>query len=189
VKLWLLRHARVELGPGLCYGASDIAADEAETRMAAQGAAASLPAGLGVRVSGLGRAGQMAEELGALRPDLGPAQRDPRLNEMDFGTFELQPWDAIPRNAVDMWVADFAHHRFGGRESTQDVINRVGLALVEQCALCGPAGEALWITHAGVIRAATYIAQHGLHRQVEVDLWPAVAPPPGGLTCIELHLG
>jgi alpha-ribazole phosphatase len=189
VKLWLLRHARVELAPGLCYGATDIAADEAETRLAAQAAAATLPLGLGVRVSGLRRAGQMAEALGALRPDLGPAQRDPRLNEMDFGTFELQPWDAIPRDAIDLWVADFARHRFGGVESTQEVINRVGQALVEPCALGGPAHEVLWITHAGVIRAATYIAQHGLHRQVEVDLWPAVAPPPGGLTCIELHLG
>ena len=189
MKLWLLRHARVELAPGLCYGASDVAADEAETRVAAQAAAASLPAGLAVRVSGLGRAGQMAEALGALRPDLGPAQRDPRHNEMDFGTFELQSWDAIPRDAIDLWVADFASHRFGGVECTQDVIDRVGLALQEQWAHCGPAGEVLWITHAGVIRAATYIAQHGLHRQVEVDLWPTAAPPPGGLTCIELHLG
>jgi alpha-ribazole phosphatase len=131
----------------------------------------------------------MADALAALRPDLGVAQRDDRLNEMDFGSFELQAWDAIPRAVVDQWVADFAHHRFGGVESTQDVINRVGQALVAQAATSGPEGEALWITHAGVIRAASHIARHGLSRTVTVDLWPTEAPDPGGLTSLDITLG
>ena len=189
MKLWLLRLAPVALAPGLCYGVSDVAADDDATRVAALAAAASLPAGLAVRVSGLARARQMAAALADLRPDLGPAQRDSRLNEMDFGTFELQPWDAIPREAIDHWVADFAHHRFGGVESTQDVIRRVGQAAASQWAHSGPAGEALWITHAGVIRAATFIARHGLNRLVEVALWPTEAPSPGTLATIDLDLG
>src|SRR5690606_18470493 len=132
MKLWLLRHARVSLPPGLCYGASDVPADEVHTRMAARHWAQTLPAGLRLRVSALGRAGQLARALRALRPDLPEALVDARLNEMDFGRWEQQHWDAIPRAAFDDWMADFAHHRVGGGESTQTVIDRVAAALADE---------------------------------------------------------
>lgn len=184
MKLWLLRHARVEVAPGICYGASDLPANAEHSREAAAAAAALLPAGLPVWVSALGRAGLLADELRALRPDLGPAQMDPRLNEMNFGTWEAQPWDAIPRTAFDAWTADFAGHRFGGVESTQDVIDRVAAALTDSCA--NSAQQAVWITHAGVIRAVKYLLLHGSSRIQHANQWPAEAPAPGGLVCLEV---
>ena len=63
MKLWLLRHARVLLPSGLCYGASDVPADEALTAKAAQAIAPLLPAGLPVRVSDLRRAQQLHQAL------------------------------------------------------------------------------------------------------------------------------
>lgn len=178
MKLWLLRHAQVELDAGLCYGASDVPAGQAITEQAAQSLALLLPAGLPVWVSGLGRAQQLAGELGRLRPDLGAACTDFRLNEMDFGQWELQRWDAIPRCAFDDWMADFAHHRFGGAESTQQVLDRVAAALDALRASRTP--EAVWITHAGVIRAAQFIARHGHASIRSVAQWPTDAPEPGG---------
>lgn len=184
MKLWLWRHARVELEAGLCYGASDVPANEALTQTAAQAAAEQLPAGLPVWVSGLGRCQQLARALQGLRPDLPAPCTDTRLNEMDFGHWELQPWDAIPRAAFDTWMADFAHHRFGGAESTQQLIDRVADALdaLRQQGL----SEALWITHAGVIRALQYVVVHGRKPIAGVAQWPKDAPDTGGHLCLRL---
>jgi alpha-ribazole phosphatase len=177
MKLWLLRHARVTLEDGLCYGASDVPADAALTDAAARAAAEVLPVGLPVWVSGMGRAQQLARALQALRPDLRAPLTDTRLNEMDFGRWELQRWDAVPRAAFDRWMADFAHHRFGGIESTQQVIDRVADAL--DALRAGGASEAVWITHAGVIRAAQFVAEHGRAPIETVSQWPREAPEPG----------
>lgn len=184
MKLWLWRHARVNLEPGLCYGASDVPANEALTQAAAQMAAAKLPVGLPVWVSGLGRCQQLAHALRGLRPDLPEPCTDTRLNEMDFGHWELQPWDSIPRAAFDVWMADFAHHRFGGAESTQQLIDRVADALdaLHQREL----PEALWITHAGVIRALQYVVAHGRGPIEGVARWPKDAPDTGGHLCLRL---
>ncbi len=186
MKLWLLRHAEVLLPPGLCYGASDVAADAARTREAARAAAAQLPANLPVRVSGLGRAQQLARELHALRPDLGPATADTRLNEMDFGCWELQRWDAIPRDAMDAWTADFDAHRFGGKESVQQLLARVAATLADVRRALDADGQALWVTHAGVIRAVQHIVANGHVPLGDAARWPRAAVPMGGLHRIAL---
>ncbi|MES2940568.1 MAG: histidine phosphatase family protein [Pseudomonadota bacterium] len=186
MKLWLLRHAEVLLPPGLCYGGSDVAADAQRTREAAQAAAAQLPANLPVRVSGLGRAQQLARELHALRPDLGPATIDTRLNEMDFGCWELQRWDAIPRDAMDAWTADFDAHRFGGKDSVQLMLARVADALAEARTAPGADGETLWITHAGVIRSVLHLTAHGHVPVGAAAHWPRTEAPMGGLHAIAL---
>src|SRR5687767_1076933 len=114
MKIWLIRHAPVLLPPGICYGASDVPADKAASLQAAQMAAEQLPSGLSVKVSGLKRAQQLASHLAMLRPDLPATIVDTRLNEMNFGCWEMQPWSAVPQPAFDAWLADFDHHRFGG---------------------------------------------------------------------------
>lgn len=184
MKLWLLRHARVALEAGLCYGASDVPADAALTQAAAESAAALLPVGLPVWVSGLGRAQQLAHALWALRPDLRAPLTDTRLNEMNFGQWELQRWDAVPRAAFDTWMADFAHQRFGGAESTQQVIERVADAL--RALRESGASEAVWVTHAGVIRAARFVAARGRGPITDVAQWPREAPEPGGHCRLDL---
>ena len=184
MKLWLLRHAQVVLKPGLCYGASDVAADGALNLEAAQRAAAFLPQGLSVCTSALGRTQQLGEALQGLRPDLGQPRADARLNEMNFGQWELQRWDVIPRAAFDAWMADFAQHRFGGAESTQAILDRVGAALADLRER--ETEEAVWITHAGVIRAVLYLAANGSTPIERVDQWPREAPAPGGYIQITL---
>jgi alpha-ribazole phosphatase len=132
-----------------------------------------------VRVSDLGRAQQLHRSLRAHRPDLGEAQTDPRIREMDFGTWEQTAWDAVPRAAFDAWMDDFAQHRFGGAENVDGLMARVADALDETRAATGPSGAALWITHAGVIRSAIYLAQHGRRSVASAAQWPREAPQPG----------
>lgn len=182
MKLWLLRHARVLLPEGLCHGSSDVPADAALTREAAQAFAQLLPSGTPVWVSGLLRAQQMVSALQAARPELGAARMDTRLNEMDFGTWELQRWDSMPRGAFDDWMADFAQHRFGGAESTQMLLDRVAAALDD--VRSATSTDVLWVTHAGVIRAVQHIAATGDAHIGGAAEWPKDAPEPGGWTSL-----
>lgn len=176
MRLRLLRHAPVLLPPGTCYGASDVAADDALTVAAARRWAPDLADGARIRVSTLSRARQLADAILELSPDLGSPIVDPRLAEMDFGDWELRRWDSIPAEAFDGWIADFAHHEVGGGESTQAVIDRVAEAIDDERSL---GGDAVWITHAGVIRAVTYIVGGGSRPIASVDDWPRAAPLPG----------
>lgn len=189
MKLWLLRHARVLAAPGLCYGASDLPADPEATQKAAQDAATALPAGLPVWVSGLGRARQLAHALSVLRPDLGVPRCDVRLNEMDFGCWEDQAWDNIPRAAIDAWTADFTHHRFGGVENTQEVLDRVAAALADVHAQVGASGEAVWVTHAGVVRAVILLTTQGRRPIRNAREWPDTPVGHGELMGIDVTPG
>jgi alpha-ribazole phosphatase len=172
MKLWLARHAQPLIGRGICYGATDMAADAALTTAAANALAASLPAGTVCRVSPLRRCQQLAAALALLRPDLPIYANtciDLRLKEVNFGHFEGVPWTQIPKAAVDAWTADFGNHRFGGIESANEVLQRVKAALNDSLAL--NAGHVLWITHAGVIRACSLVKQ-GIYRVDTTEQWP-----------------
>jgi alpha-ribazole phosphatase len=175
MKLWLVRHAQVLLPPGICYGATDVAADAVATLSAAKALAAELPPELPLWVSPLQRCEQLAQVLQGLRPDLAYKITEPSLAEMDFGHWEGRAWSGIPQSDLDAWVADFAHHRFGGRESVAEVMQRVALVW-EATRRAGQ--DAVWITHAGVIRAASLLHQ-GVRQVQRADQWPKEGPAFG----------
>ena len=179
--IWLIRHAQVLLPPGVCYGATDVAAEPEATLAAAHALADALPRELQLRVSPLQRCEQLAQALQGLRPDL-VFETDAKLAEMDFGCWEGQPWSDIPQAALDAWVADFAQHRFGGRESVSEVMQRVAHAWDATLAL---SSDAAWITHAGVIRAASLLHQ-GVRQVQQADQWPREAPGFGQWQILEL---
>lgn len=169
MRLWLVRHPAVLLPAGICYGATDVPADPDHTAACARRLAQALPTGLAGACSPRVRCRSLAEALQALRPDL-RVRPDARLAEMDFGRWEGQPWDAIGAHALAAWTDDFAHHRPGGGESVTLFLARVRQAL-DDTAAQGDA-QAVWITHAGVIKAARWLlsAREALTR---ADQWPA----------------
>ena len=176
MNLWLVRHARPLVAPGICYGALDVPADAAATQAAAQRLAAALPAGARVAHSTLQRCELLALALQALRPDL-TLQPDARLREMDFGAWEGRAWDAIGQSAIDAWVADFATHAPGGGEHLGAMLQRVALAL--QDARQTPAADVVWITHAGVARCVAWLQQQGAAALPRAADWPVAAPDFG----------
>lgn len=190
MKLWLLRHARPLVDSGICYGALDVAADEAATQEAARRAAAELPAGLMVWYSPLQRCERLAHVLQGLRPDLA-MKPEPWLQEMDFGRWEGVPWNQIPAAAMDAWMADFGGHRFGGRESANEVLCRVEQALAAYCAWAVDREEGVcgaWITHAGVFRSV-HLLLAGVRTLQRAEQWPSTVLPYGALDQVEVHEG
>lgn len=174
MKLWLVRHAQPLIEPGVCYGATDVAADEQATLQSARELAQTLPTGVSLVSSPLQRCERLARCLRGLRPDL-VYKPDARLVEMDFGCWEGQRWDAVPQPDFDRWMAAFGEHRFGGRENVRDFMQRVALAW-DETQLVGR--DAVWITHAGVIRAATLLAR-GVREVDQALQWPRDAPAFG----------
>ena len=181
MKLWLVRHAPPLVEAGICYGRLDMPADAAATLEGARQLAALLPAGIRVLSSPLQRCEQLAQALQAQRPDLA-YKTDARLQEMDFGQWEGRAWDEIGPAALDAWVADFALHRPGSGESVQSFMQRVAELWDEACAAAPAAGAdtaadtgMLWITHAGVMRAATLLYR-GIRRISRADQWPRATP-------------
>jgi len=188
-RLWLVRHPRPLVEPGICYGVSDLPADPLDTVRAAQALAGALPARCRLFVSALRRAQQLAQAVQALRPELPVARVEPRLNEIDFGCWEMQAWDGIERSAFDAWTADFARHRFGGRESVAELLQRVEAALA-QALVPGPGEEGVadlvWITHAGVIRALAHLQACPDRLPATAGHWPREAPAFGQWRIVDL---
>ncbi len=184
MKLWLLRHALVQAEPGLCYGISELPADPAATADAARRFAPWPAPGSALWCSPSQRTRELAQALHEQRPDLAEPLADDRLREMDFGQWEMQPWDRIDRSAIDAWVADFGRHRFGGRESAQEVVDRTTRALQQARSLALP--EMVWVTHAGVIRAAIFVhtAPPGMPIS-SANQWPLSAPDMGQWISLE----
>ena len=174
MKFWLVRHAQPLVEAGVCYGASDILADEPATAQAAQALALELPSDLKVMCSPLTRCTQLANALQQLRPDL-TWKPETRLAEMNFGHWEGQRWNDIPAAALAQWTTDFGPWRFGGVESVQDLMQRVS-ALWEETR--STQVGTLWVTHAGVIRAATLLSQ-GVQQVTHARQWPQQALPFG----------
>lgn len=208
LRLWLLRHAQPIGVEGLCYGATDVSVAARDTHVAAQaffqafvqarrqdwGVAAapmhdvnetmSLPT---VWVSERTRAQDLAQAVCALLADSHvPAQVDARLNEFDFGQWEGVPWAHIPKSALDVWTADFAHHRFGGQDSTAALVLRVQSALqslrtLQPCTAgsTDPTRHVVWVTHAGVIRAVEWLRRGQPVEALRAQDWPVQAPAFG----------
>lgn len=171
MKLLLVRHAKPLVPPGTCYGASDLPADAQHTARAARALAGRLPAGAHVVCSPLQRCAALADAVADLRPDV-RTQVDDRLREMDFGDWEGRPWREIAPAEIEAWTGDFAHHRPGGGESVASLLARVALALEETRGRAIATGRTpVWITHAGVMRAAMLLA-NGCAAPPEPDRWP-----------------
>ena len=125
MSLILLRHTRPDVAEGVCYGRTDLLPAE-DFVTVASAVIAGLPDVSRVVTSPLVRCARLAERIAAAR-DLDP-ETDPRIVEMDFGSWERTPWDAIPRDELNAWAADFHGARPHGGESVAMLAARVGAA-------------------------------------------------------------
>jgi alpha-ribazole phosphatase len=138
MKLILVRHPQPQVAPGVCYGSTDLAIAPGQLEQTL--ATLELPADLPIYSSPLRRCAELAARLGD------NIIYDARLAEMHFGDWEMQPWDAIPRAAIDAWAADMVHYRPGDGESVLQMAERI-TAFYNALT-----GDAIIICHAGAMR-------------------------------------
>lgn len=188
--LWLVRHARPIVQPGICYGRSDLPADAEHTQATAQALSKALlnsthSGDFEVRASPLQRTRALADALTSTHPKALNITSDHRLAEMDFGTWEGKLWADISPEAYDAWTADFTHHRVGNGESVAMLLERVRLAWKDtfNSAMAQGRQSALWVTHAGVIRAMQLL-HAGIKLPLQASDWPREAPGFGEWTAL-----
>ncbi|MEJ5150377.1 histidine phosphatase family protein [Comamonas sp. MYb396] len=175
--LWLQRHAQPLVAPGICYGRTDMAADDKATIAAAQAlqnawASEALPAST-VWHSPLQRCSQLATALQAQAPAFALRACDD-LAEMDFGAWEGQRWDGIAREEMQAWTADFMAYAPGGGESLATMMARVTRALDAARQQALETGQpVLWISHAGVAQCTHWLLTRGQRLPLAKD-WPSV---------------
>ena len=175
--LWLQRHAQPLVAPGICYGRTDMAADDKATAAAAQAlqsawAAEALPAGT-VWHSPLQRCAQLATALQMQAPAFQLSACND-LAEMDFGAWEGQRWDGIAREEMQAWTADFMAYAPGGGESLATMMARITRALDAARQQARETGQpVLWISHAGVAQCAHWLLTRGQRLPLAKD-WPSV---------------
>jgi alpha-ribazole phosphatase len=157
MELYLIRHTTPLVGKGVCYGQSDVPlAASFETEW--QAIRNWLPPGVQcVSTSPLSRCRRLAQRV-ATHYGV-PLREDDRLRELNFGRWEMQPWDALPEPELSAWMNDYVHVPCPGGESYTQLIGRVASFLESLRAQAS--GRVVVVTHAGVIRSA-YAVLHGL---------------------------
>lgn len=165
-RLLLIRHTAPDIAPGVCYGRQDIPARLAERTAwladwdAGRHPGQPWPACQRLISSPAQRCRALAV---ALSQRLGlPLRIDPTWQEMDFGAWEGQSWDAIGQPAIDAWAADPLDFAPGDGESARTMAQRV----VQACEALHRLGQdTILVTHGGVIRL--------------LQAWHAVRPADG----------
>jgi len=176
MEIVLIRHTRPAVDDGVCYGRSDVdVCADFDAHVRDVRARLGDVADAAMFSSPLLRCRKLAEVLGIPR-------YDERLQELDFGDWELLPWSRIDRTEIDRWRADVVAFTPPGGES-YGMLHRRAVAFLEE--ICAEGLErVLVVTHGGVIRAL-------LARVLDIALEQSLAYRPGfgSLTRIALRDG
>jgi len=146
MSLILVRHPQPLVASGICYGRTNLAVAPEEQARKLAALIKTLPENAALFSSPLQRCAGIASQL----PQQ-PVILDARLVEMDFGAWEMQPWDDIPRADIDAWAADLIEYHPGGGESLLQMAARVQDFYADFQRQQG-ADSSIIICHAGTIR-------------------------------------
>ncbi len=147
MEIYLIRHTTPDIEKGICYGQTDL--DLSDTFPEAfKTVSRHIPNRIdfSIQSSPLKRCAQLAQYLGT------PVRFDDRLKELDFGSWEMQNWNDIPKGQLDPWMADFVNVKVTNGESYTELSARVRHYFETLKKPPGKQGYII-VTHAGPIRA------------------------------------
>lgn len=163
MEVFIIRHTQVTVSKALCYGQSDVALAESFEEEAAQ-IKANIPTDFElVYSSPLQRCMRLATYLSE------SVRIDEALKEVDFGAWEMKPWEALPQEELNQWMQDFVHVAPPQGESLKTLYERVAQFMDKL--RTQPHQKIGIITHAGVIRCIyAYLLEIPLHNIFKIDL-------------------
>ena len=146
--LAVIRHTRLDIDSGRCYGQSEVAlADSFDSELASLQSRLTAPHG-SVYSSPARRCSHLARQLAGFAVEA--IETDERLLEYHFGDWEMMRWDDIDSTALNPWMQDFVHLSPPNGENLVQMFARVAEFMNQlrerdhqRC---------LIVTHAGVIR-------------------------------------
>ncbi len=161
--LYLVRHTKVSLELGVCYGQTDV--DVADTFISELSVILQQLSEIEFSAlfsSPLLRCKKLAEKI----PFNGDIIYDERLKELDFGSWELKKWDEIYRQKESKkWFDNYLQVSCPNGESYDDLLRRVSDFLTDLQKI-NINGNICIITHGGVIGSIISILKKIEPRQV-----------------------
>lgn len=145
MQVHLIRHTKLDIGKGICYGQSDVPvansfAEEKDRILQSLDQDYDM-----VYSSPLSRCSKLARSISSKQ-----YRKDPRLLEMDFGDWEMKKWEDIDQIKLNAWMADFINIKPENGENLVEIYARV-CAFIQDL-LQTPHEKIAIITHAGVVR-------------------------------------
>ena len=164
MEIYLIRHTTPDIQKGICYGQSDInLVSNYDNEIHAvkekiKGVCFDV-----VYSSPLKRCTSLAKSIHET------FYKDNRLKELNFGDWELMPWDSIPRAESLSWMEDFVNVSTPHGESYVELQNRVVDFFKDvQNSSYDTIGI---VTHAGVIRALlSYVRNIALKDSFSIEV-------------------
>jgi len=154
MEIYLIRHTTPQVEKGVCYGQTDVNVSATFLEEAAV-IKRYLPDSIQqVHSSPLQRCTKLA---GALFPRH-QIRFHTNLKELNFGSWEMQYWDALPKDVLDPWMKDFVHVPAPNGESYLQLYHRVRRQFRQIIQLTND--SVAIVTHGGVIRSLlSYVTQ------------------------------
>lgn len=151
--LYAVRHTTVALPAGTCYGVSDVplSASFEEEFEAVRKRVSEVPFDR-TYSSSLSRCMKLAEYLG------GNVTADKRLFELDFGKWEMSPWNEINDDYAKKWMDNYTELSTPDGESFMDMVARTS-SFLEDISNVESSANILIITHGGVIRTLYHLLE------------------------------
>jgi alpha-ribazole phosphatase len=146
MEVYLIRHTTPAVEKGICYGQTDLLADELLFEKEVEDILKKLPKQFDkVYSSPLQRCSILAEKLS------NDPVFDNRLMELNFGDWENKSWDKIDPKSLSVWMPDFVNVKAGGAESYLELYQRI-VSFIEELQTTDYKNVII-ITHAGCIRS------------------------------------
>lgn len=148
MEVYLIRHTTPDIDKGICYGQADLplASSFKEELQEIRNQNPEVINSSIVYSSPLVRCKRLAEELHATK-----THYDSRLKELNFGDWELKPWDDIDQTELKPWMDDFVNYPCPNGESFIDLYERV--LSFKNDLIKTDLEKVIIVTHAGVIRS------------------------------------
>lgn len=149
--IYLIRHTKVKVDSGICYGQTDVAlADNfVESLKVIQNKMPTLPKDTVIISSPLQRCLQLAEKLNNNNTN-NKIKTDERIMELNFGDWEMQSFNELEPNLFQAWMNDYINIAPPNGESLQTLLERCQNFWNELTQKTYQ--TAIIVTHLGVIR-------------------------------------
>ena len=160
----IIRHTKVYNPKNLCYGHFEIPLAETSQSDIHQASGQVADQYSAVFTSPSHRTSALAQGL-----QRGLVLPEPRLKEMNFGSWEGRPWDAISRDELDLWAKDIVNYIPPGGESFQQVADRAQ-SFLKSIQHIGY-DSVLLVTHKGTIWSMlSYLKSKSLDEAMTIDV-------------------
>jgi alpha-ribazole phosphatase len=156
-RLLLVRHLKPLIESGICYGASDVPAEQSQTsheRLIKALSVYNLDKNTKIYTSPLTRCVQLSKTLRQTF-HFNELNICAELAELNFGDWEMQKWDDIDRSQIDAWANDLMAFQFPNGESALIMRSRIKRWLSVL-----PKHDCVVVCHGGTIRQMLSILEH-----------------------------